>query len=179
MRVCSSHGQSPRRRHVTSLAHHLGAAAMGLGPGEQGRETAEATPRGAPRAAAMPHRERAKTPCQRDPPGRELERKQQKQGLFYGVWALGSRALRVRGPGPGTRDVGGWRVLKSTLRGSLLTCASKGPSTTSYGSFPRCRPMCQCACWGTTVTWASTESSCPTMCATSSTTWTGGWGSPC
>ena len=49
----------------------------------------------------------------------------------------------------------------------------RGPSTTSCGSYPRCRPTCPCACWGTIATWASTASSCPMTCATSSTTWTG------
>lgn len=50
----------------------------------------------------------------------------------------------------------------------------QGPSTTSCGSCPKCQHTCPCACLGTTATWASTASSCPTMCATSWTAWTGG-----
>lgn len=42
------------------------------------------------------------------------------------------------------------------------------------GSFPKCQPMCRCACWATTVTWASIESFYQMMYVTSLTTWTGG-----
>lgn len=66
------------------------------------------------------------------------------------------------------------RASQLTLRQVSLACASQGPSATFSASFPKCRPTCLCACWGTTETWASTASSCPTMCVTSSTAWTGG-----
>lgn len=81
---------------------------MGPRPGEQGPDTAEATPRRA-------HRQGAKTPHQRDPPGRELERKQQKQGLFYRV-----RALGVLGPRHTTSWA--WGLEVDTKEVSPLLC---------------------------------------------------------
>lgn len=55
----------------------------------------------------------------------------------------------------------------------------EGHLTIFWGSFLKCRPTFQCACWGTTGTWGSTGSFCLVTCGTSLTIWTGKGVAPC
>lgn len=58
---------------------------------------------------------------------------------------------------------------------ALSSLSLPGPSATSWESCPRCPPTSRCVFWGTTGTWASTGSSCPTTSETWSLVWTGNW----
>lgn len=107
--------QPPGPRQAPTPSHTIWEPGL-----ESKAVTQQKLPSESPRAAAVLHREGTKTACLRDPAGRELGGKMQKQGLFWRVRALSPHAPCTWGPG--LRTVTQWGVGLEVDRKEVSPC---------------------------------------------------------